>query len=59
MDLTRAAILAGGPFNFGAGLDPPITRYNDLMTLTIIPNVNNQGAVTGWTLNPERLVVAQ
>lgn len=43
--LARGSVLAGGPFNYTGALDPPITRYNDLMTLTIIPNANNQGAV--------------
>jgi hypothetical protein len=44
--LTRACLFAGGPFAYSAQLDPPVTRYNDYMTLTVVPNVDNQGAVT-------------
>jgi hypothetical protein len=38
--------LAGGPFNYVGALDPAATRYNDFMTLVVVPNVKNQGAVT-------------
>ena len=44
--LPRACVLAGGPFDYTSALDPGITRHNDLMTLTILPNINNQAAAT-------------
>ena len=43
--LPRGTKFAGGPMVYTAKLDPTATRYNDFMTLTIIPNVNNQAAV--------------
>ena len=43
--LTRAAVANGGPFDYAFALDPTMTRYNDAMTLTMIPAVTNQGAV--------------
>jgi hypothetical protein len=36
---------AGGPADFTLTLDPPLTRYNDHLTLVVVPNVNNNGPV--------------
>ena len=44
--LTRSCLFEAGPSDFTSCLDPQCTRYNDFMTLTIIPNVDNEGAVT-------------
>src|SRR5579864_9265399 len=39
--LPRAAFLQGGPQAYTTAMDPPVTRYNDFMTLTIIPAQTN------------------
>lgn len=43
--LTTGAYMYGGPFNYTAMLDPTLTRYNDYLTLIIVPGANNQGQV--------------
>jgi hypothetical protein len=43
--LPRACALTAGPLDFAGVLDPAITRHSDMMTLTIIPNVDNQALV--------------
>ena len=43
--LPLGATLAAGPLDYICTLDPPLTRYNDYMTLLIVPNVDNQSAV--------------
>jgi hypothetical protein len=43
--LPVGSYLAQGPFDYYCALDPALTRYNDFLTLVIVPNVNNQGAV--------------
>src|SRR5262245_27941422 len=37
--------LAVGPNDYTLSLDPTLTRYNNYLTLIIVPNVNNQGAM--------------
>jgi len=44
--LTRACLFTAGPTAFLSGLDPQCTRYNDFMTLTIIPNVDCGNGIT-------------
>jgi hypothetical protein len=44
--LPRGVTLANGPTAYTGVLDPPVTRYNDYMPLTIVPNGNNTGPVT-------------
>jgi len=34
---------SGGPFDYIMAMNPTLTRYNDYLTLVIIPAVNNQG----------------
>lgn len=43
--LPRGGCMTGGPGTYALALDPPATRYNDFMTLTVIPNTDNNGAV--------------
>jgi len=43
--MTHAAQAIAGPADYLANLDPPMTRYNDYLTLVLIPGVNNTGAV--------------
>jgi len=38
--------LLGGPAAYTGTLDPPATRYNDFMTLRVVPLVTNTGPVT-------------
>src|SRR6187399_2704394 len=47
--IPRGVFMSGGPQNYTGALDPPVTRYNDYMTLTVIPSVNN--IVGGTTFN--------
>jgi hypothetical protein len=42
----RAVQLANGPIAYTGVMDPPITRYSDFMTLTVVPNGNNTGPAT-------------
>lgn len=44
--LPRGVYLNAGPNAYIGSLDPPVTRYNDYMSLVIIPNINSQGDVT-------------
>jgi hypothetical protein len=44
--LPRAAYLSGGPNAYTGPLDPPVTRYNNFMTLTVVPATTNIGPVT-------------
>jgi hypothetical protein len=44
--LPTGTYLLGGPFDYNCGLDPRLTRYNDYLTLVVIPGVTNQAAVT-------------
>src|SRR5262245_2749244 len=41
----RYAYLSGGPSAYVGTFDPPALGYNGGMTLTVIPNVTNVGAV--------------
>lgn len=43
--LTTGTVLQGGPFDYLAFMDPPLTRYNDFLTLVVVPWANNQGGV--------------
>jgi len=43
--IPRGGALAGGSQSYTLALDPPATRYNNWMTLTVIPNVDNGGYV--------------
>jgi hypothetical protein len=44
--LPRSCYMYGGPSAYWGGLDPPVTRYNDYLTLSVVPNMNNIGPVT-------------
>lgn len=44
--LSKGTRLIGGPSSYTATLDPPATRYNDYMVLTIVPAVTNDGAAS-------------
>ena len=44
--LPKGAVLAGGPFDYICALDPTLTRYNNFLTLVVVPNADNQGPVT-------------
>jgi hypothetical protein len=50
--IPKGAYLLDGPQYYRTNLDPPATRYNDLMTLTVMPGQNNSGPV--W-INLENL----
>jgi hypothetical protein len=43
--LTNGTILSGGPINYTCAMDPTLTRYNDYLTLVVIPVQNNAGSV--------------
>jgi hypothetical protein len=43
--LPCGAYLQNGPFDYACALDPPLTRYNDYLTLIVIPGLTNQGPV--------------
>lgn len=43
--IPRGGIAAGGPAVYTVALDPPLTRYNNYLTLTIIPASANNGPV--------------
>jgi len=44
--LMSGADMVGGPNAYATTLTPPATRYNDFMTLRLVPIVANAGAVT-------------
>jgi len=44
--LPRSTYMTGGPNNYSAALDPVATRYNNFMTLTVVPETTNQPVVT-------------
>lgn len=44
--LARSALMTGGPQNYNATLDPPMTAYNNFLTLTVVPAVTNINVVT-------------
>jgi hypothetical protein len=44
-------VLAGGPLNYVGNLNPPATRYNDWMMITVVPNVNNSGPAVTLSLD--------
>ncbi|MEY9493763.1 glycine-rich domain-containing protein [Bradyrhizobium elkanii] len=44
--LPRGALIASGPSAYVGVLDPPLTRFNDFMELTVVPNVSNAGAAS-------------
>jgi hypothetical protein len=41
--LTTGGVLFNGPFDYTCALDPTLTRYNDFLTLVIVPGQSNQG----------------
>jgi hypothetical protein len=43
--MPHGGLTAAGPSAYTMALDPPATRYNDYMTLTVVPNTSNIGAV--------------
>jgi len=43
--LQTGGIAQAGPFDYLLTLDPPLTRYNNYLTLIIVPASDNQGAV--------------
>jgi hypothetical protein len=43
--LTTGTVFNGGPFDYVAVMDPILTRYNDHLTLIIVPAMTNQAAV--------------
>jgi|SRR5262245_9410601 len=44
--LVIGAFMLGGPNAYNATLAPPLTRYNDFLTLRVVPTVANVGPVT-------------
>lgn len=44
--LPRALYMQGGPNAYWGGLDPGVTRYNDYMTLTVVPAMTCGNQVT-------------
>jgi len=43
--LTHAGVMYGGPYDFAMALDPPLSRYNDWLTLLVYPTADNIGYV--------------
>jgi hypothetical protein len=41
--LTTGTQLQAGPFDYVCYTDPPLTRYNDFLTLVVVPGQSNQG----------------
>jgi hypothetical protein len=41
--LTTGTQLQAGPFDYICYTDPPLTRYNDFLTLVVLPGQSNQG----------------